>query len=113
MSRVFSLKARLLAGPFSLVFLSEIMLVILLEILQRLFGYEPKEIYGKKTKILYTKEEEFKKQGETRYNPDAREMYHPYEIDYRKKNGDIFHSETVGTPVRNEKGEAIGLLAIG
>jgi len=78
----------------------------------RLFGYEPKEIYGKKTKILYTKEEEFKKQGETRYNPDAREMYHPYEIDYRKKNGDIFHSETVGTPVRNEKGEAIGLLAI-
>ena len=78
----------------------------------RLFGYEPEEIYEKKTKVLFTKEEKFKKQGEIRHNPDAREMYQPYEIDYRKKNGDIFHSETVGTPVRNEQGEAIGLLAI-
>jgi len=61
---------------------------------------------------LYAREEEFIKQGKTRYNPDAKEMYHTYEIDYRNKNGDIFHSETVGTPVRNEKDEAIGLLAI-
>ena len=78
----------------------------------RLYGYKPEEIYGKKTKILYAREEEFIKQGKTRYNPDAKEMYHTYEIDYRNKNGDIFHSETVGTPVRNEKDEAIGLLAI-
>ena len=61
---------------------------------------------------MYAREEEFIKQGKTRYNPDAKEMYHTYEIDYRNKNGDIFHSETVGTPVRNEKDEAIGLLAI-
>jgi len=61
---------------------------------------------------LYAREEEFIKQGKARYNPDAKGKYHPYEIDYRNKNGDIFHSETVGTPVRNEKDEAIGLLAI-
>ena len=78
----------------------------------RLYGYKPEEIYGKKTKILYVSEEEFIEQGKARYNPDAKETYHPYEIDYRNKNGDIFHSETVGTPVRSEKGEALGLLAI-
>jgi len=78
----------------------------------RLYGYKPEEIYGKKTKILYAREEEFIKQGKARYNPDTKGKYHPYEIDYRNKNGDIFHSETVGTPVRNEKDEAIGLLAI-
>jgi len=77
-----------------------------------LFGYQPEEIYGKKTELLYTHEQKFKEQGQIRYNPDAREMYQPYEIDYRKKSGEVFHSETIGTPVINKDGKAIGLLAI-
>jgi len=71
-----------------------------------------KKSMGKRQKYCMPEKKNFIKQGKTRYNPDAKEMYHTYEIDYRNKNGDIFHSETVGTPVRNEKDEAIGLLAI-
>jgi PAS domain S-box-containing protein len=78
----------------------------------KLFGYEPKDVYGKKTRMLYTSEEEFTTQGKIRYNPDARDMYDTYEIEYRKKNGEVFLSETIGTPVRDERDEAIGLFAI-
>jgi two-component system cell cycle sensor histidine kinase/response regulator CckA len=78
----------------------------------KLFGYKPKDVYGKKTRMLYTGEEMFTKQGKIRYNPDARDMYDIYEIEYRKKNGEVFLSETIGTPVRNEKDETIGLFGI-
>lgn len=77
-----------------------------------LFGYEPREVHGKRSRILYTSGEEFEKQGIVRYNPFARDMYQSYEMEYRKKNGDVFLSETVGTPVRDENDEAIGLVAI-
>jgi len=78
----------------------------------KLFGYEPEEVHGKRTRILYTSGEEFEKQGMVRYNPYARDMYHSYEVEYRKKNGDVFLSETVGTPVRDNNDMAIGLVAI-
>lgn len=78
----------------------------------KLFGYEPEEIYGRKTRVLYTNQEDFETQGKIRYNPNARELYQPYEIEYQRKDGETFLSETVGMPVRDERDEAIGLLAI-
>jgi len=78
---------------------------------ERLYGYSAEELYGKKTSILYTDQKDFIEQGKQRYNPEARHMYEPYEMKYRKKNGDIFMGETIGTSVVNEKDEAIGLVA--
>lgn len=78
----------------------------------KLFGYDSEEVDGKRTRILYANVEEFERQGRERYNPYARDMYQSYEVEYRKKNGDIFLSETVGTPVTNDHDEAIGLVAI-
>lgn len=78
----------------------------------KLFGYESKEVNGKSACILYASGEEFERQGRVRYNPYARDMYQSYEVEYRKKNGDVFLSETVGTPVTNDHDEAIGLVGI-
>ncbi|MFH1145034.1 MAG: PAS domain S-box protein [Candidatus Eisenbacteria bacterium] len=78
----------------------------------RLFGYQAEEVLGKSTRIIYTDDSEFTRQGQARYNiasPDTDEVYR---IDYRRRNGETFTSETVGTPVRNSQGEMIGLLGI-
>lgn len=78
----------------------------------RLFGYAPEEVCGKSTRLLYTSDEDFIRQGTLRFNPHSREGYQPLVIAYQKKNGKIFISETVGTLVRDERGEALGLVAI-
>ncbi|MFP3912452.1 MAG: PAS domain S-box protein [Desulfobacteraceae bacterium] len=78
----------------------------------RMFGYRPEEVLGEKTGIIYAKQEEFLEQGRQRYNVQVRDKYAPYEIEYRRKNGEIFPSETVGTPVRDTQDRVIGLLGL-
>ena len=78
----------------------------------RLFGYEPDEVLGQTTRFIYTSDEAYAEQGRLRYNVDARDMTEPYEIDYRRKDGSTFVSETVGTPVLNARGKAVGLMAL-
>lgn len=79
---------------------------------ERIFGYKPEEVIGKKSRIIYAHPEDFTKQGEQRYNIHARDLFESYEIEYKRKNGEIFPSETVGTPVRDTQDQSIGLLGL-
>jgi len=79
----------------------------------RMFGYLPHEVYGKETRFICADEEEFYRQGDNiRYNTSARDMYEQYGVDYRRKNGEVFPGETVGTPVRDAQGHVVGLLSL-
>ncbi|MFW5808691.1 MAG: PAS domain S-box protein, partial [Spirochaetota bacterium] len=78
----------------------------------RIFGYTPEEVLGKKTRIFYAHERDYQEQGLQRYNETARDMYEPYEIEYRRKDGTVFRSETVGTAVRDAEDNLIGFLAL-
>ncbi len=78
----------------------------------RIYGYTAEEVMGEKTAILYADPDEFVKQGQERYNIQAREMHTPYEIRYQRKDGSCFISETVGTPVRNAADEVVGLMGV-
>ena len=78
----------------------------------RIFGYCRDEILGKKTRILYRSDEEYREQGRKRYNPQASQMWEPYEIYHVRKDGTEFLSETVGTPVRDAQGRVVGLLGL-
>ncbi|MCF8083901.1 MAG: PAS domain S-box protein [Deltaproteobacteria bacterium] len=78
----------------------------------RMFGYMPEEVLGEKTEIIYTRQEDFIEQGRQRYNVQMREKYVPYEIEYRRKNGEIFPSETAGIRVRDTQDRVIGFLAL-
>jgi two-component system, cell cycle sensor histidine kinase and response regulator CckA len=78
----------------------------------RIFGYQPGEVIGKSTRLIYRSEQEFQEQGRARYNKNASEMRSPYEIFYVRKDGTQFITETVGTPVRNARGDVVGLLAL-
>ncbi|MFW5886799.1 MAG: PAS domain S-box protein, partial [Bacteroidota bacterium] len=76
-----------------------------------LFGYHPGEVTGKSSEIIYKYFSDFQEQGKIRYNIHAIDIQHPYEMTYRKKNGLTFIGETIGTQVRNNKGEVVGLMA--
>ena len=78
----------------------------------RLFGYQPEELIGEQTAILYASEDEYERQGRQRFNLSAAAQREPYEVKYRRHNGEMFVGETVGTIVKNDAGEIIGFLGI-
>jgi PAS domain S-box-containing protein len=77
-----------------------------------IFGYQPEEIVGRTMQFIYANPEEFHDQGEKRYHVGANIDSPVYEIDYRRKDGSIFPSETLGAAVKNESGETIGFIGI-
>jgi len=76
------------------------------------FGYTPEEIIGQKTEVLYESPEEYERQGRLRYNLSFKEKSEPYVVNYRRKDGEVFPGETVGTPVRDENGKILGFLGV-
>lgn len=78
----------------------------------RIMGYSSEEVKGKSSKMFYTGPREFDEQGVKRYSEDADPGSPVYEIAYRRKDGSVFMSETLGTKVWDEKGKVIGYLAI-
>ncbi|NOX25186.1 MAG: GAF domain-containing protein, partial [Deltaproteobacteria bacterium] len=78
-----------------------------------MFGYSDSEVVGLKTKILYADEADFERQGCIRFNPEAKGWLNPYEINFKRRDGTVFPSETIGTVVRtkDEKG-IIGYLSL-
>ena len=80
--------------------------------LTRIFGYEPEEIVGKQTVVLYESQEEFERQGRERFNLTAEEKSKPYTLQYKRKNGNLFTGETVGTPIKDEFGATIGFMGV-
>ncbi|MBW2328791.1 MAG: sigma 54-interacting transcriptional regulator [Deltaproteobacteria bacterium] len=80
--------------------------------METLFGYREKELLGRKAKILYSDSEDYAKQGSIRFNHSAVEKLTPYEVKYCRKDGTVFLSETVGSVIKDEKGNKIGFFAL-
>jgi PAS domain S-box-containing protein len=79
---------------------------------EKLFGYTPEEVIGKSTQMLYAKESDYTEKTSARFSPNAQKDTNPYDIYYRKKDGDTFASTTVGTIVEDEHGKHFGYLGI-
>ncbi len=79
---------------------------------QRIFGYTPDEVVGHKTDILYVCKKDFETQGKLHYNRSATTTLAPFEINYRRKNKQIFPSETQGCVVKDQDGEVLGFLGV-
>ena len=77
-----------------------------------LFGYSFEDVEGKHTEIIYPSKEAYDEQGRLRFNIGVEEQLKPYEVSYRKKNGEVFISETVGTKITDTDGTFIGFLGI-
>ena len=80
------------------------------------FGYTFNELKGHTTHILYANPEEYGVQGKKHYNPNAQEKAQAdtsiYEIEYRRKDGSTFPSETLGGVIKLADGTPIGYIGI-
>ena len=80
------------------------------------FGYSFEELKGHTTQLLYTNPEEYHEQGKERYNPHTQSDSKPntsiYYIDYRRKDGSTFPSETLGGAIKLADGTPIGFIGI-
>lgn len=79
---------------------------------EKILGYSPDEAIGQETKFLYANPADFNVQGRLRFNPNAEEKYTPYELQYRRKDGTLLTSETIGTRIQRADGEVIGNLGL-
>jgi diguanylate cyclase (GGDEF)-like protein/PAS domain S-box-containing protein len=79
---------------------------------QAMFGYRDEELIGQSAELLYAEKQDFKDQGRRRYHtgPDAENA--PYEARYRRKDGTVFWTETVGTQVKDANGTTIGFIGM-
>lgn len=77
-----------------------------------IFGYEAGELIGQQTSILYENNQEYLKQGMSRFNAASAEHLDPYVVHYRRKCGEVFPGETIGTVLRNGTGEIIAFVGI-
>ena len=80
--------------------------------METVFGYTIDDLRGKTTAIIYESEDEYLRQGKIRFNLSAEEKKKPYEVNYRRKNGQVFPGETIGTVVKNSAGEITGYIGV-
>ena len=61
---------------------------------------------------MYENPEDFQAQGRTRFNVKAKGDSNPYVVKYKRKNGEAFPGETLGTQIKNSEGELLGFLGV-
>lgn len=77
----------------------------------RIFGYEKDEILSQDTQLIYTSELDYQNAGMIRYNKDSTNSNEAFQMQYKKKDGSVFPSETIGGPITNKQGDVIGFMA--
>lgn len=79
-----------------------------------IFGYSAQELIDQSSRILFASDEEWERVGHIR----SEIMQHPeressaVEITYRRKNGDLFLSQAMGAPLRDDDNRTFGFLGI-
>jgi diguanylate cyclase (GGDEF)-like protein/PAS domain S-box-containing protein len=74
------------------------------------FGYRSSDLVGQSAAVFYMRPEDFDRQGQLRYHPDARDLSEPYEMEYRRKDGRPFTGEARGAVVRDPAGRVQGFM---
>ena len=75
------------------------------------FGYLSEEVIGKSTRFLYENTQAYEDTGAIKYNPQSPTDHPILEICYRRKDGTVFLSETVGGAIRDKNNHLIGYMA--
>ncbi|MBI9066902.1 MAG: PAS domain S-box protein [Salinivirgaceae bacterium] len=75
-------------------------------------GLTPAEAIGKTTEIFHADSKNYQKIGDKNYSEQANNNGTYYEVNYKRKNGEIFPSETFGAKLFNENGNWIGMLGV-
>lgn len=77
-----------------------------------MFGYSDSELLGNTTEMLYADPEDFIAQGKARFRAGNDTNTQPYEVRYKKKDGTVFWTESLGAQVKDAHGTHIGFIGI-
>ncbi len=78
----------------------------------RIFGYDAKEAVGRPTQFFYADPDDDQRLRADGFDRRGSIDYRPYEINYRRQNGEIFPSETIGTTVLDGHHRVVGHLGL-
>lgn len=76
-----------------------------------MFGYTSDELIGQNTRMLYANQSDFESYGNSRFSKSASFRLDPFEIEFRRKNGENFICQCVGTQVV-KGGKNVGYVAL-
>lgn len=76
------------------------------------FGYSFEELKGHTTHMLYANPDEYDQQSKQRYTPNVHPNTSLYEIEYRRKDGSTFPSETLGAAITLADDTQIGFVGV-
>ncbi len=79
---------------------------------KRVYGYDKEEITGKSTQMLYAEAKDWERLGQLRFNADVEGNPAPVLTKLRRKGGDEFPGEIIGSPVRDENGSLIAYVGL-
>ncbi|QIZ70638.1 sensor domain-containing diguanylate cyclase [Oxynema aestuarii] len=94
-------------------------MILLNPAFSKLFGYSSEEMLGQPISVLqadYSNSEQNcygkGKYSQARDGAIASDLVQPYEVEYQRKNRDIFVGETIDSVVKDGEGKTLGLLRI-
>ena len=79
---------------------------------QKMFGYSDAELTSNTTEMLYLNKRDFIDQGKRRFSTEREPEQDPYEVQYKRKDGSTFWTETIGTQVKDVNGNIIGFIGL-
>jgi diguanylate cyclase (GGDEF)-like protein/PAS domain S-box-containing protein len=79
---------------------------------RRVYGYDKEDIIGESALIVYADEEEWKRVGQLRFNEEIGGTPAPVLTRLRRKDGEVFPGEVIGSPVREQNGTLIGYVGL-
>jgi|GEM_PF-1662730 PAS domain S-box-containing protein len=79
---------------------------------EALFNCRAEDIVGRNALMLYARSADYVKLGQDRYNFTGNILPESYRADYRRADGSVFPSETIGSGLRDSTGALIGTLVI-
>ena len=76
------------------------------------FGFEPKQLMGKKASDLIRYRDDKQRQQEQAMLESQDEVPTPIILQFKKRNGDTFSGETIGTKIISSEGEELGYFSL-
>jgi hypothetical protein len=77
-----------------------------------MFGYSDAELLGHTTEMLYADPQEFADQGKKRFRRGGNTARGAYEVRYKRKDGSVFWTESLGAQVKDAQGNHLGYIGI-